>query len=62
MLRIGSPKLIEFSNYEAKESTVQIELPNYEAIYRMPPMFKGPYLRSSCIEFHVMGFVRALCR
>ena len=41
-------------------SSGQIKMPSYEAIYVAPPMFEGLYLRSSSMDFQVMGLILKL--
>ena len=38
-------------------SSGRIKMPSYEAIYVIPPMFEGLNLRSSLMDFQVMGLI-----
>ena len=46
-------KSVQYYNY----SNGRIKMPSYEAIYVIPPMFEGLNLRSSSMDFQVMGLI-----
>ena len=41
-------------------NSVHEALPSYEAIYVIPPMFEGLYLRRSSMDFQIMGLILKL--